>query len=350
MRFLILILAFVSLALTTSCKPASAGIDGPPPQLKSNYGDKRLYRDIAARVAAGQSYYQAAPALQRAHGYPLKPALTVRPPSLIWAAAAIGWERLRLAACGLVLVAGLAWFTAIKARTTAVEGLVAGVLCAATGWALLGGNPIILHERWAGQFLTLALALRLSGRTGWSMAALACALAVRELAVPFVLLALALSLAERRRSEALGWGMLLAGYGALLAWHWHLVGLHTLPGDLASQGWGGGFRPLGAIRAIVYTSPLQWAPAWLAIGLTLVAPLGWFALGRRHGLFCLALFAGLALMIALFARPDNFYWGAVVQPGWFIGLALLPRTLIAASRRARRGSYSVKLAASDPAL
>ncbi len=350
MRFLVLILALVSLTLTASCKSASAGIDGPPPRMKSHYGDKRLYRDIAARVAAGQSYYEAAPALHRAHHYPLKPVFTVRPPSLVWLAAAIGWERLRVAAYGLWVVAGLAWFQAVRKRTSLPEGMAAAILCTAAGWALLGGNPVILHERWAGLFLTLALALRLDGRIGWSLAAAACALAIRELALPFVLLALAFSLAERRRSEALAWTVLLAGYGALLAWHWHLVGLHTLPGDLASQGWGGGFRPLGAIRAIVYTSPLQWAPVWLAIGSTLAAALGWFALGRRDGLFCFALFAGLALMIALFARPDNFYWGALVQPGWFVGLALLPRCLAAALRRARRRRQSVTLARSDPDL
>ena len=34
---------------------------------------------------------------------------------------------------------------------------------------------------------------------------------------------------------------------------------------------------------------------------------------------------GLAFMIA--GRPDNFYWGAVIAPAMFIGLAYAPRFL-----------------------
>lgn len=351
MRFLVLILALTGLMLAGGCKPASEGIAGSPaPRLSSGYGDKRLYRDIAARVAAGESYYDASPSLQRAHRYPVKPPFTVRPPTLVWAAAALGWEALRFAAYGLLIVTGLAWYFAVKRSASAIEGVAAGLVCVGTGWALLGGNPVILHERWAGMFITLALGLRLSGRTWWSLAAAALALAVRELALPFVLLTLSFSLFERRWREALGWGALIAVYGGLLAWHWHVVSLHTLPGDPVSQGWGGGFEAAGLVRSIVYTSPLQWAPAWLAMALAVMAPLGWLALPRKRALFCLGLYLGLALMIALFARPDNFYWGAIVEPGWFVPLALLPRALLAGGRLARRRAGPVTLARSDPDL
>ena len=39
------------------------------------------------------------------------------------------------------------------------------------------------------------------------------------------------------------------------------------------------------------------------------------------------LLGGYALMIALFSRPDNFYWACLLQPHWFIGFAFLPRAL-----------------------
>lgn len=351
MRLIALLIALASLGSVAGCTLAPTGMAGAsPPRISSGYGDKRLYRDVAARVAAGDSYYDAAPALQRQHSYPTKPPLTVRPPTLVWAAAAFGWDALRVVAQVLVAIAGLAWFFAVRARASAIEGLAAGLISVWSGWALLGGNPVILHERWAGMFLTLALALRVSGRAGWALAAAACAMALRELAAPFILLALAFSVFERRWREALGCCALLVVYGGLLAWHWHTVALHTLPGDLQSQGWGGGFDALGAMRAIVATSPLQWGPAWLAIALTLLAPLGWLALRRRDALFCCALYLGLALMIALFARPDNFYWGGIVQPGWLIGLALLPRALIAVGRWARDGHKPLTLARSSRAL
>jgi hypothetical protein len=346
-RPIVLLLALASLLLATGCTKALV----PPHKPTTHYGDKRLYRDIAARVSAGESYYVAAPAQQRAHRYPVRPPLTVRPPTLVWAAAAFGWEALRVLAYALLVAAGLAWFAALRRRASVVEAIAGGLVCVATGWARLGGNPVILHERWAGMLITLAAALRLNGRTGWSLATAASALAIRELALPFAGLALAVAATRRQWAEVCAWALLLAVYAALLAWHWHLVALHSFPVDLVSQGWGGHFRPLGALGAIVATSPLQWVPPWLAIPLTLLPPLGWLALGRRQGLFCFLLYGGLALMIALFARPDNFYWGALVQPGWFVGVVLVPRGVVALARRWRaKRRPSGLLAGAGPAL
>jgi hypothetical protein len=39
---------------------------------------------------------------------------------------------------------------------------------------------------------------------------------------------------------------------------------------------------------------------------------------------------GAAFMIA--GRPDNFYWGAVVAPAMFMGLAFAPRALSSLTR------------------
>jgi hypothetical protein len=61
--------------------------------------------------------------------------------------------------------------------------------------------------------------------------------------------------------------------------------------------------------------------------LALLPLLGWIALGGRLGLFAALWFAGFALLMALAARPDNFYWVLMVLPAYGAGLAFVPRAL-----------------------
>src|SRR6187402_729926 len=68
----VLLLIGVGLAL-----PPSGGLGGGP-----GGGDAALYRQISARVAAGEDYYHAAAVEHRASDYPLKPFTAVRLPTL----------------------------------------------------------------------------------------------------------------------------------------------------------------------------------------------------------------------------------------------------------------------------
>lgn len=318
--------------------PAQAAASDPlPAPTAGRYTDKRLYRDIAAEVAKGATYYAAAAQLQRSHRYPLKPGVTVRLPTLTLAAVAIGWEGLRAIAFVLLGGTALAWFLALRGKVALWERLAAAAAILASA-GMLTGDPMILHERWAGLLLGVALALRVGSREAWVRVLIpaAIALSLRELALPFVLLALAAALVEKRLREAAAWSALVAAFAVFVAWHLHLVAAQVRPGDLATQGWAafGGLFALS--RAIAFTSPLQYLPALVAVPLALLPLLGWLGLPGRAGLFCFALFAGYALMIALFPRPDNFYWGAIVQPAWFVGLAFLPRATTRAWRAVRR--------------
>lgn len=309
------------------CTPAPS----PQPLRPGQYGDKRLYRDIAAEVSRGVPYHAAAVRLQRAHHYPVKPGLTVRLPTLSWAAATVGWRWLRGLAFALLAIGALAWLLALRHKAFWPERLAAAALIVGSA-GMLTGDPMIIHERWAGLFLSLALAIRLGWRDAWpaSLAAAGLALAVRELALPFALLALAFALWERRWREAVGWIALIVIFAALLFLHLQEVAMQVRPGDLGSAGWMALGGPLMTLSAIVNTSPLQYLPFVPALVLAALPLLGWLSLPGHDRLFCLALFLGYGLMIALFARPDNFYWGGLVQPGWFVGLALLPRATLRA--------------------
>jgi hypothetical protein len=315
---------FALLALWLAPGPASAAAPA-----SARYTDKHLYRDIAAEVAQGSPYYEAAARLQRTHRYPLKPGITVRLPTLTLAAVALGWSGLRILAFAVLGATTLAWLLVLRDKIGWPERLAAAALIASSGGMLMG-DPMIIHERWAGLLLGLALALRLGWREAWpwALAAAGMALAIRELALPFAVLALVFALWERRWREAAAWFTLIALFTAFVTLHLHLVAAQVRPEDLTTQGWTALGGPQTAIAAIVQTSFLQYLPKPLATLLAIAPLAGWFGLERAERRFCLALFAGYALMFALFARPDNFYWGAIVQPAWFVGIAFLPRAAI----------------------
>ena len=58
---------------------------------------------------------------------------------------------------------------------------------------------------------------------------------------------------------------------------------------------------------------------------TLLALFGWFASRERLACFASLMFAGYALMLTLFGRPNNFYWCLMITPTLLLGLIFLPQ-------------------------
>jgi hypothetical protein len=331
------LLAVLILVLSAWCLTTTP----PPVKLapKGGYTDVMLYKDITKAVAAGKPYHQAAAELHRAHYYPLKPFFTMRLPTLSVLAADLGWAGLQKVAFALVTLAVFLWVIAPPAPIGTAERVFAGIGVAAGGSVVTQITLLALHEFWAGILLGLALALQIGWRRQWWLALIpaAAALAVRELALPFVLLSLAFALWERRWREALAWTGLIAAFALLMAWHAQHVLPQVRPGDLHSQGWNAMQGLSGFLKAVIYTSGLQQLPLrWGLLG-AFLPMIGWGALGGRAGAFSLLMFLGYAAMIAMFSRPDTFYWGGIVLPAYFVGYALLPRALaqLAGALRAR---------------
>ncbi len=304
----------------------------PPPiklAAKGGYTDVKLYHDITRAVVAGKPYHQAAAELHRAHNYPLKPFVTMRLPTLTELAATIGWHGLQRLAMGLVTLSIFLWVIATEEQLHVVERVAAGFAVLAGGSMVTDLGLLALHEYWGGLLISLALA----GVVGWPrqwwwvMLPAATALALRELALPFVLLALAFAAWERRWRELAGWCALVLVFAGAMAWHMALVNAQVRPTDLPSPGWHAFQGLSGFLKAVVYTSVLQPLPRPYALLAALLPMLGWGALRGRAGAFCLILFMGYAVMIAAFSRPDTFYWGGIMLPAYFIGFALLPRAL-----------------------
>lgn len=305
---------------------ASAQSSAPAAKARAK-GDMALYARVAARVAAGEGYHAAALAEHRASGYPTRPFVTIRLPTLAWLQAAIGTHGVRWLA--LVLAAGaiaaLVWRRLPLASIE--ERIIAAALLAAGGGAALSRLAGYDHDFIAGVLLSLALFAYRPHRWWPAFLAAAAALAVRELAAPFVLLWLAFALAGRRKGEALALAALLALFVAGLAAHARAVDVLRLPGDLASQGWNALAGYGVPLAGLLELTGLRHLPPLLAAPLAVLPLVGWAGLGGRTGLFALLWFTGLATGMALFARPANYYWVELSLPAYAAGLAFAPRAI-----------------------
>ena len=297
--------------------------------------DLQLYQRIAERVAAGENYYRAAIEEQRARGFPVRPGLAVRLPTSAWLAAALGRTGLIAAGAVLALAVALAWWRRLGSEPGGADRRVIAMLLLAIG-ALMGLklHYLYLHEVWAGLLLALSFGLHRPGRWLGAWCAAALALAIREHALPFVLLMGALALWRHDWRESTAWGLLAGLFAAGLALHLAEVSHHLLPSDRESPPWLV-FRGLeGWTSNLVLSSVLHLLPARVAAPLALLPLLGWAAWRSSAGLFGLLLHAGYGLFFMLAGRDNNFYWALVVIPTWFIGLAFVPAALASLGRAA----------------
>lgn len=304
----------------------------PPPiktAKKGGYTDVRLYHDIASSVATGKPYHAAAAELHRKHHYPLKPFVTMRPPTLVWLAAHVGWANLQKLAYVLSFIAMFTWVMAFDKRLDWTERVLVAVAIGAGCSVVVSQGLMALHEYWAGWFTAIALACAVGWPKKWWLALMPAALglAVRELALPFALLALAFALFERQGRAAAAWAVLIGLFGLGMAIHAHEVAAMLRPGDLSSPGWNAGQGFSAFLKAVIFTSLLQDLPLNLALLAAFLPLLGWLALPGRGGLFALLFIVGDAVMISAFSRADTFYWGAIMLPHYFVGFALLPRAI-----------------------
>lgn len=294
--------------------------------VQDDFGDVELYSRINARVRQGESYYTAALSEQRKHDYPTVPFVTVRTPvmaygDVLWGA--MGW---RVIAVLLLLGNVFAWIGALDGASRA-ERAGAVLLLFTTGAGAFYDKVGLMHDLMGG--LCLSLSLGLYRRQLWWPALLAAtaALAIRELALPFLLLWGVIAWFEGRRRQASAIGIVVVLFAFGMGLHYLGVDGARLPGDQPSPGWAGMLGPVMPLTSITELSPLLVLPPAWAGPLALLPLLGWMGLGGRLGLFSSLWFIGFGLFVALFARWANFYWVLLMLPAYLAGLALAPRAL-----------------------
>ena len=330
---------------------AAAGARGPAaasatPQVRTRDEDLQLYDDVIARLRHGESYYGIIAEEHRKHRFPLHPGFAVRLPTLAVIEAALPARALAPLSVVLALGVLLAWWrklggdpAALPVRSLAMAALLIGVTIGTTRYFF------VLHELWAGQLLALSFGLHRPerGRLLGAWLAAALALAIREHALPFVLLMAAFALWQRRWREGLAWAGLAVLFLAALAVHLHLVARMVVPSDPPSASWITLRGLSGWLSMLVLSSNLRLLPHAVGAVLVVASLLGWSGWKGQAGLFGTLLQAGYGLAFMIAGRGDNFYWGMVVAPTLLVGLAFLPATLRDLWRAANPGQIPIAL-------
>ena len=287
--------------------------------------DLQVYDNVIARIQRGEGYYPAVVAEHRAIGFPLTPGFAVRLPTLAYIEAAIGPPGEYVAAVLLLAAVLLAWWRRLGAEPGGTEHRLLAMALLAVGAVLVLNTYFFrLHELWAGMLLALSFGLHRPGKWGCSLAAAALALAIRELALPFVLLMAAMALWRRDWREGAAWSALAALFLVGLALHLHAVAALVRPGDFVSASWLELRGLSGALSNLTLSSNLRYLPHWLAGPLILLALLGWAGWRSAAGAFGTLLFLGYGLAFAIAGRAENYYWGMIVTPTFLMGLAFAP--------------------------
>lgn len=347
----VLLIALAALLVVATLTPITASMEGAPSEVpefaapteeaeaeeSERDEDLAFYDRVIERVAAGENYYDFVVAEQRERDYPVHPGVAVRLPTLAYVHAWLGEPGMIALAVLLMAACVWAWWKRLGDEPGGEPVRRVGAALMLMGGSLgLNRYYFVLHELWAGMLIALAFGLHRPGRWKGALAVAAMALAVREHALPFVLLIGAMAVWRRDWKEAAAWTALVLVFLAAMAWHLSLVAPHVLASDRESPDWLVLRGLSGWLGNVVLSSNLRFLPHELAGPLVLLMLLGWAGWRSPAGTTGTLLYAGYGLAFMLAGRANNFYWGAVVAPAMFVGLAFLPMALKSLWRAARR--------------
>ena len=338
----ILLLVVAALLVLAAIAPLSASLDGKPSEVPSLIGDGApngqteserdedlaFYDRVIERIGHGENYYDFIVEEQRARDYPVRPGLAVRLPTLAWIHASLGEPAMIALAIALLFACIWAWWKRLGEEPGGAPFRLLGTALMAMGGSLgLNRSFFVLHELWAGMLIALAFGLHRPGRWGAALFVAALALALRELVLPFVLLMAAMAAWRKDWREATAWIMLVAVFAAIMVWHLSLIAVQEVPSDPVGPDWLVLRGLSGWLGNIVLSSNLRLLPHELASPVVILMALGWAGWKSSAGTTGTFLYLGYGLAFMLAGRANNFYWGAVVAPAMFIGLAFLPMAL-----------------------
>ncbi|MBO9518380.1 MAG: hypothetical protein J7493_09960 [Porphyrobacter sp.] len=291
--------------------------------------DLALYDRAAERIRKGENYYDFIVGEQRLANYPVTPGLAVRLPTLAYVQATLS-EQAQFAGALLLLVATIAvWWRRLGEEPGWFQQnrLLPVFLILALAPLGLNSYYFAMHELWAGKLMALSLGLHRPGKWTAALVVAALALAIREHALPFVLLMGAMALWRRDWRESIAWAALALAFLVALAVHLHVIAAQTLPSDPPSPSWLAMRGLSGWLSNLVFSSPLYILPDWIAGPVLMLAMAGWAGWRSPLGTSATFLYFGYGLAFMIAGRSNNFYWGAVVTPAMLVGLAFAPNAI-----------------------
>jgi hypothetical protein len=325
---LLMLLLATGFFVAVTLSPLAGGRVGKPMR---GAGDVALYQAEVQRVHDGQQYYQAIGTELRERGYPTGSVFNWRTPLPVWLIGSLPAVVLGKALLGfLALLVVLLAFGAIAREENNSIGrpLLCVLLLSGPLLFCIIGELFVMPVLWSGVLIALSICAYGTGRWRLGLAAGLAAVFLRELALPYCLLAAALAYWNKRRGETLAWAAGLAVFFLLFALHCLYVNQLILPADrMHPHGWmrfgGAGFViAVAQVNAYLLLLP-QWVTA-LYLAAALFGFAGWNTpFGQRAGLTACLFLAGLAVV----GQDFNQYWGCLVAPLLCLGVARFPASL-----------------------
>jgi hypothetical protein len=347
---IVLVVTLFTVVLFTwiSVSPLASGFADKPSR---GAGDVELYQAEARRIAAGQSYYEAAASELRARGYPTTSLFNWRTPLPVWLLGKLPSEL-----AGRLVIGGLAALALVLAyyitardedRTTAILSALLLVGALMPAWL---SEVYVMPVVWAGVLIALSVCLYAMNLRAWAFGVGLAAMFVRELAAPYCVICFLLAMKDRQRREVMAW---LAGFALYAIFYvWHARQVMTLVGPnepVQAASWlqfGGAAFVISLAQMNAY---LLLLPQWLTaiyLALALIGFAGWnTATGQRAGLTVCA----FVVLFAFVGQPINQYWGALMAPLLCLGVAHAPAALSDVFNRAIETSQ-ISPAAATPGL
>ena len=316
----------------------------PPQNIAASVdkSDSGLHLAISERMSHGESYYQAVSHEQPARGYPTRPFVAVREPTVAYATKLVGGAG-HLALALAVFATAVILLTLVKLEASApnriawwASGLILAFAAAPLLGPLFARNIFVLHEFWSGLLIVVALLFFNKSRWWIAIAAGLLAVLVRELALPVLVVMAFVEFRAGNRRKALSWSAAVVLFGAFWALHAHEVLTHTVASTAAGGQWlaFGGWPFL--VDCVRFSSSMADLPVWIAAVVAPLALLGWLS---RDDVFCNRVSLILIAYVAAYSvvgRPDNVYWGGEFILILLPGLAFAPNAILELAKGARR--------------
>lgn len=313
-------------------------------------GDIALYRASIERIQTGQGYYVAAQAELSARGYPTQSVFNWRLPTLAWLLGHLPSLGLGKVLLGLLALSLMIVSFEVLAREQG-QGLGRPIACVLLMSGPLMpcvlGDLVVVHELWAGVLIALSIGVYGLHRPCLGAALGLTALFVRELTLPYCVLAAGLAWWRGQRRELAVWLVGLVVWAGYLGLHaWHVQGWILPDARAQSASWiqfGGLAFVLATAQMNAYLLLLpQWVTAlWFVAAMVGVA--AWSSpLGERVGLtLCLFVVA-----FSIVGQDFNQYWGCMDAPLLCFGAVQFPAALRDLWRAARPSTVRQVAAAS----
>jgi hypothetical protein len=305
------------------------------PVRRAGPSDLDTYQRVVAALRAGQGYYEALHQALLDGGYGTLSPLNWRTPLFLSFLAL--FPTLESAQVFLGLVTVVAWLIAVAfvyRRSGVGLAVWAGIVLALSLVSIIAYRAELSFELCCGTLILISVA---AYGLGWRWAGFAVAmlaLFVRELAVIYAVVCLAMAVRERRWGEVIGWLIGLAAYAGFYLWHWSQLSALIGPADhAAAADWLQFGGLVFVLRTAAFNGVLLVAPYWVA---AIVLVFGLVGLkDQPRAAVTVALYL---LLFLVYGRPENEYWGALYAPLISLGLVWAPGTIRRLVLRLRRSS------------